>query len=326
MAKKTNKFGKFILLIILAVMVLGSAAPFLLQRKGSLSSQEASEKAVAYINENILGGESEASIVSVVEESGMYRIQLKINDQEFPSYISKDGQFLFPNPPINLEAKPEVAGQQAEQKVSCQDINKNGQPLLESFVVSKCPFGIQMQRIMLEIVKKIPSFKDYIQVRYLGSIEGDQITAMHGEEEAKENARQICIREEQPEMFWNYLECHIKKGEVESCLSGVDQDKLNSCLKERVVDYAKKDFEASDQYQASGSPALVLNGELIDEQGFSEGEGLTMRSAETVKKLLCCGFEQEPEACSQELTDKPAASQFSETYEAPAGSADGSCN
>jgi hypothetical protein len=36
-----------------------------------------------------------------------------------------------------------------------------------------------------------------MKARYIGTVSGTTITAMHGEAEAKENLRQICIREEQ---------------------------------------------------------------------------------------------------------------------------------
>ncbi len=161
----------------------------------------------------------------------------------------------------------------------------------------------------------------------MGSIENDKVVAMHGEPEAEENLRQICIREEQEEKDWDYLACHIKKGEVEGCLgeAGVDKEKLDSCLAEKGLEYAEQDFAAQEKYGVDGSPALVFNGEVVNEKAFSEGENLTMRSAEMVKTLLCCGFEEKPEACSQSLTQEPAATNFSETYSAPSGSSSGGC-
>ena len=78
---------------------------------------------------------------------------------------------------------------------------------------------------------------------------------MHGPEEAQENLRQICIREEQPAKYWNYISCYMKKttataasgmplGDSTGCQAstGVDTAKLNACVSDpsRGLAYAKK--------------------------------------------------------------------------------------
>jgi len=80
---------------------------------------------------------------------------------------------------------------------ACAKMNKSDQPLLQAFVVSRCPFGLQMQRIMADMIAKSPETEGYLNVRYIGSVdvENNTIRAMHGEVEAQENLRQICIRE-----------------------------------------------------------------------------------------------------------------------------------
>ena len=320
--------GKYLIIVIALAVLVGGG--FFYRNYSSqaqaLPPQEAGEKAISYINENMLGGDVKASLISSTEESGMYKIHFKIQEEEHDAYVSKDGMFLFPQA-VSLEKTPQAADQETEKKLSCEEMEKSDQPLLEAFVVSKCPYGTQMQRILTEIVKNIPSFKENIKIEYLGSVSDNKVVSMHGEEEAEENLRQICLREEQGEKFWDYLGCHIKKGEVDGCLgeAGVDKNKLDGCMKGKGVEYAQKDFEAAEKYQVTGSPGLVLNGKAVDEQAFSKTEDLTMRSAEMVKTLLCCGFEQKPDFCSQELTGDPAATSFSETYEASSGSGGGSC-
>ena len=280
---------------------------------GFLSPQEAAEKAIKYINENILSGGQSASLIDVIEEYCFYKVHIKIGETEFNSYVTRDGKFLFPEV-YNLEEKPKAAAktQPEPKKLTCEDIKKNEKPLLEAFVVSKCPYGLQMQRVLNEIVKTIPSLANNIRVEYMGSIENGKITAMHGEEEAKENLRQICLREEQSDKYWKYIDCHIKKGEVENCLieAGIDKTKLDSCLNEdsKGLKYAKEDFDLEKKYNITGSPTLILNEERVSEFDFGG------RTAEAVKTLLCCGFQTTPSACSQKLTENQAATGFSETY------------
>jgi hypothetical protein len=283
-----------------------------------LSPQEAAEKAINFINENILKGAT-ASLLNVSEENGVYKIRLKIEEQEYDSYVTKDGKLLFTNS-IDLEKQPETS---VEQPKKCEDVKKSDKPFLEAFVVSKCPFGLQMQRILNAIVKNIPSLAENMKVRYIGAIEGDKIRSMHGELEAQENLRQICLREKQPDKYWSYIDCHIKKGGVEGCLTatGIDEAELSNCMGDssKGLKYAKEDFDAQEKYKVTGSPSLFLNGEKVSEFDFGG------RTAEAVKTLLCCGFKSEPNFCSQKLNEDSAASGFSETYSQSSDSARGSC-
>ncbi|MFC1663917.1 DsbA family protein [Patescibacteria group bacterium] len=282
-----------------------------------ISPEKAAEIAINYINENLLQGIT-ASLMETIEEDCLYKLHFKIGEQEYDSYVTKDGKMLFPE-----GFKMETEDTSAEQPKSCEDVKKNENPYLEAFVVSYCPFGLQMQRILNEIVKNIPSLAGNIEVEYIGSAQEDKIVSMHGEQEAEENLRQICIREEQSDKYWSYIDCFIKKGEVDNCLNtiNVDKDKLTACLIDasKGVEYAKGDFTFQNEYKVSGSPTLFLNGEKVSEFDFGG------RTAQALKTLLCCGFEMESGLCSQELTEDSAATGFSETYTQPSGSSGGSC-
>ena len=355
-----ENFFKNLILVATAIVVAGvliagaiiiskepSFLSGLIKNKDSnvLSGEEAAQKAINYINENLLREGVTASLISVVPENGLYKFKLKIGEREFESYVTKDAKILFETG-IKLDEKPKTSVKQPPKK-TCEEIKKNDNPMLEAFVVSKCPFGLQMQRILNEIVKNIPSLANNIKVEYMGSISGNKITAMHGDKEAQENLRQICIREEQPNKYWAYIDCHIKKGEVESCLASanVDTDKLTACMTDnsRGLKYAREDFRVQDKYNDTpeckkcmenppregcryqcpiiGSPALILNGQGQPE-GVSEFN-FGGRTAEAVKTLLCCGFKTKPNFCSQKLSENSAAVGFSESYSKSSGSSSG---
>ncbi len=285
-----------------------------------LSGQAAAQKAVEYINNNILQKGTTASLVGVKEESGLYKFTLKIKDKEFTSYVTKDGKILFPEEGIDLTKEPVASSSNAPtKKMTCEDVKKNDNPTLEAFVVSRCPFGLQMERILSEVVKNIPSLAKNIRVEYIGSVQEGKIRSMHGEQEAKENLRQICIREEQPNKYWDYIGCHIKKGQTTECLTkaGIDKDKLTSCMSDstRGLKYAKDDFALANKYKVTGSPTLVLGGQKVSEFDFGG------RTAEAAKTLLCCAFKTKPAACSKKLSEDQAAVGFSEKYSGAGGSA-----
>ena len=196
-------------------------------------------------------------------------------------------------------------------------------PMLEAFVVSSCPFGLQMQRAMADAVKNIPSLASNVTVKYIGSISNGVVSSMHGSDEAAENLRQICIREEQPSVFWNYIACYIQKnagtassgmpiGDSAGCQAstGVDTGKLASCVSDssRGLAYAKKDFDEGVKYNIEGSPTLVLNGAEVNEQSYGG------RSSDAIKSIVCAGSTSQPSYCSTKLNTDQAAISFSATY------------
>jgi hypothetical protein len=106
-----NKKCLMVVLIVLAilaivVMVVGPEKVKNLVIGDKLSSQEAANLAIEYINKNMVSEGATASLMDIVEESGLYKIHLKISDQEYDSYISTDGHILFPQNWIKLIETP----------------------------------------------------------------------------------------------------------------------------------------------------------------------------------------------------------------------------
>ena len=90
--------GKYLIIIIALAVLVGGGLFYrnYSSQVQALSPEEAGEKAISYINENMLGGDVKASLMSSTEESGMYKVHFKIQEEEHDAYVSKDGMFLFP--------------------------------------------------------------------------------------------------------------------------------------------------------------------------------------------------------------------------------------
>lgn len=88
-------------IVIAAIAIAGVF--YFNQDKADLSSQEAAEKAIAFINQTIEENVT-ASLVEVVDDGNVYRVRLKIEEIEYDSYITKDGKLLFPTG-FNLEGQ-----------------------------------------------------------------------------------------------------------------------------------------------------------------------------------------------------------------------------
>jgi len=328
MVKDFKQYWSIILTILLIAILVGIGRTQTAFLGLSLNpSQKVAQKTLDFINANMLQGQT-ASLENVKAVSGVYEFQLKLGTQEYTSYVTKDGKYLFTSgidmtPSTSTPSTTSASAQAPKQ--TCADLTKNEAPVLEAFVVAKCPYGLQMQRILSEVVKSIPEVAKYMKVEYIGEVSGNKVTSMHGDEEAQENLRQVCIREEQANKYWDYIACHIKKGDVDSCLTNAKIDKtiLATCMKDtnKGLAYIQKDFERSNKFNATGSPTLILNEKDVSEFDFGG------RTAEALKTVLCCGFNNQPSFCSQKLTTEQAASSFSETYNTSSdSSSSGNCD
>lgn len=285
------------------------------------------QNAVDYINNNGLAS-STVTLKSYERTSGVVKIKIEIGGTEYESYVTADGKYLFPSA---IEITKSDATNTPTDQVSttsaskCEDLTKTDTPELDVYVVSQCPYGLQIQRAIAQAVSEVPELANYVKVRYIGSASGSTITSMHGEEEATENLRQICIREEQPAKYWSYVSCYIKAGSSDSCLAtaGVNTGAVSACMSDaaRGVAYASKDFELGTQYAVQGSPTLMLADANVDESGFGG------RSADAIKQIVCCASNNQPAFCSKTLKTTAAATSFSENYEGTGStSSAASCN
>ncbi|MBI2049876.1 MAG: hypothetical protein HYT35_00250 [Candidatus Staskawiczbacteria bacterium] len=305
-------------IIIVGVLILANGNPeqfkFLSKIKilGGMSKETLAQKGVDYINNNILSGQT-ATVIGASEESGLIKMRISIGGKEFDSYISKDGKLLFPEA-IKLEGDTVAANTPNQpSKAAKESIVKTAKAELDAYIVSQCPFGLQMQRVLADIIDSAPSLASNIKVRYIGTVSDGRITAMHGDAEAQENLRQICIREEQASKYWEYVSCYIKAGDTDGCLAstGIDGVKLSSCTsdKNKGLTYAQEDFDLNNKFGVRGSPTLVLNEQVVSEFDFGG------RTSEAVKTLICYGSEKQTQDCSKTLNTASAATSFSETYE-----------
>jgi hypothetical protein len=216
-----------------------------------------------------------------------------------------------------------AASTEPQKKLTCDDLTKAKDAKLTAYVVSQCPFGLQMQRVFKNAMNENGVLGQNLDIKYIGSIENGKIVSMHGDEEAKENMRQICIREEQKELYWPYVSCYMQEGKTDQCLAsvGVDQTKMNACAEDatRGNAYAQKDFDSANKHKVSGSPTLVLN----DKQVVSEFD-FGGRVPNAIQQLVCCGSTNKDGSCSTGISTKEMAVAFSTTDES--GAASGTTN
>lgn len=263
-----------------------------------LSIEDAGALAVSFINENMLQGGMTASVIESAEESGIYRIKLKIQEEEFDSYITKNGKFLFPQFIDIEEVKKE------------KEVVKADRPDIKVFVMSYCPYGLQAQKMFLPVYNLLKDEAD-IDIYYVDYI-------MHDKPEIDENLRQYCIELEQEDKYYNYLNCFVFNAvaDAKKCLAeaGVDEARVDACVARidqefnvtaqyndkstwKSGQFPKFDLHAdlNNEYEVKGSPTIIINGKTTE---------ISPRSPENFKSIVCQAFNTEPKQCSQTLSDE----------------------
>jgi hypothetical protein len=306
--------GAFVFVVIGSL--LGSMVYFLPKRNNEVPLQV--RKGLEYINELLNLQGQNATLVSWSQEGGLYKIELKIGDQQFQSFVSKDGKYLFPYG-IDLTKKPEQITQNQESENQVNNIEKREKPDVKLFVMSYCPYGLQMEKALLPVWKLLKE-KAEIGIYFVDYI-------MHKRIEMEENLRQYCIQKEEKDKFISYLECFVKDGDFEKCLkeANIDLAKLENCQKitdkefkisENWKDEGYPPFnvhrDLNEKYNVQGSPTLVINDKVVN----------VNRSPEKVKQIICSAFLTPPPECNQTLSDEVFSPGFGMVTSTLAG---GSC-
>lgn len=288
-----------------------------------ISAKAAGEKAIEYINTNLMEPGTSATLESVSEKNGLYNIKIDIAGRGYDSYVTFDGNLLFPNSfELNLEsASPEVTGS------AVADTLKSDKPKVDLFVMSHCPYGTQTEKGILPVVELLGDKIDF-NLRFV-------YYAMHGKTELDEQTLQNCIQEEQNDKFISYLSCFLKEGNTEECLTEIkiDKNKLDKCIEttdkefritEQFSDQSTWlngryplfdiDKELNQKYSVRGSPALVIN----DVQVSSNRDPASLLST------ICSSFNKEPSECEKTLSSTTPSPGFG--YEGSGVATDASCS
>ncbi len=199
---------------------------------------------------------------------------------------------------------PPTAAELAAVQPPAANIPKSDRPKVELFVMSYCPYGLQMQKGLIPAQEALKNKAD-IDVKFVHY-------AMHGLKEVEENSRQHCLESEQPKVYPEYVKCFTTGGNSEPCLASakVNTSKLKTCIDRtdkqfgvmaQYNDQSKwlsgqfpiypVDKALSEKYGVQGSPTLVINGTVVD----------SARSPEAIKQSICAAFNNPPAECQKTL-------------------------
>ncbi len=293
---------------------------------GGLDAAALKEKAEAYLEENLLPEGMSLENVSISAYNDFfYKFEFELTDgeqsQAFSNFITADGKLLFlgsgtfPSSYFAYELDeplPEL-GEQPESQTPAAEVQQSDKPKVELFVMSYCPYGLQMEKAILPVMKLLGEEAD-ISIKFVSYI-------MHDWQEIEENTTQYCIQLEQNEKLFDYMNCFVVGGDSDACIAsaGIDAERLSSCVSAADQQFAitaayedraswlsgsypqyNVDAELNEEYGIQGSPTLIINGTEVP----------ASRSPEAVKQVICSAFSVQPEECSQTLSTEIASAGF----------------
>ncbi len=263
-----------------------------------------------YISVNF--GQKTTLTFNGAEDNGQY-IMLNFTDntgRPLPVPVSRDMEYMygsamkiddFYSQVKLLEAQANNQNRSGEQQLS--EAPKSDKPTVEVFVMSYCPYGIQIQEAFIP-VQKLLGDKANISIKFVGY-------TMQGAREIQENTRQYCIMQNQADKYWAYLKCFVNSRDANACMNStaIDAANVSTCISDVYSSFGINETtsenyprypihkEDNDKYGVAGSPTVALNGVVVN----------MPRTPEGAKQMICNAFNVAPAECNVTLSSSGAA-------------------
>jgi hypothetical protein len=282
------------LLFILTGIAVGQDAP----------AAGAADKVKTIVNKYFAENKDAVLAGAPVEENGLYKVGVSVNNNTQYFYITRDGALLiFPNGFIDIAKFEKDAKSRMEP--GKEDIPKKKKPSVELFVMSLCPYGVQAEKKILPVIGQFGDKIDF-RIKYIARVNGgslDKVASLHGIDEVKEDLRQAAIRAYYPGKFPAYLEKLDEKSCVMSCGevkledywkktaqgAGMDTGKIESFVYgQDGIDLLRKDEADGARYGITASPTLVINGVKSN---------AIQQDAAALERAICSAFANPPGEC-----------------------------
>jgi 2-hydroxychromene-2-carboxylate isomerase len=187
-------------------------------------------------------------------------------------------------------------------------------PLLEMFVMSQCPYGVQVENAIIPVKKQLGN-KMRLAIHYIGDGEGDSLSSMHGPAEVKGNIVQLCVAKQAPEKHLDFLACQNQNMRAvdsnwKDCAQkgGIDVNALTTC-----ADGAEgkalltASFAEAKKRGATGSPTMFLDGKPYEGGRKSRDFLKAVCAASTDKADACKSIPEPPAVHAIFFSDKRCA-------------------
>jgi predicted DsbA family dithiol-disulfide isomerase len=303
--KKLHKINVWMITSIVLIIVLVGVLAMSFAGSGS-DKQVVADKAVKFINDNLVQPGTNASFVSVSEFAGLYNITVSYQGRDISVFLTKTGNDMFLSSPLNITQN--LPKQETAEETPTEPV-KTDKPTVQLYVMAFCPYGIQAETAMKPVVDLLGT-KANIEIHYIANVAGttpDSVTSLHGAVEAQEDLRQVCAdKYYDQKTVWNYVNTinsncssSYRDASYDACWknvaakAGMDVTKIEACSSgSEGVNLLKADGALTTQYGITGSPTLLINGVKSN----------PARTAEGYKTAICASFNTAPAECSTQLS------------------------
>jgi len=149
---------KWLLLSLAAVVMLTGCA----SRPKNLKPDQAKERAEKFINAALMRPGSQATVKEIELVGGFYKLKVDVGSGDpVDSYLSRDGKLFFPQSMDIDEVTKQLSGSTETESAAATVEKKSDKPEVELFVMSYCPYGLQMERGILPVVEKLGDKIDF---------------------------------------------------------------------------------------------------------------------------------------------------------------------
>jgi len=304
-----------VLAVVLVVSILTGGFAF--KKAGAISADEAATNAIDFINSRLelAGANVTATLNSVVEKNGLYAVALEIEGQQMETFVTKDGQLLFPQaiPMVEeiavdtataaADASNTTAGTTATQTAAYPTSEV---PNFKMFVMAFCPYG-QQAEAAVQPVAELFGDKIAFEPHFVVSKDSSgNYVSLHGAKELNEDVRQICIWNNYPAKWWGYVSAineNCALSDIDSCWSsiaqqkGIDVAKIETCQAEEAETLLAAELILNQEFSVRGSPTMFVNGKTY----------AGARTADAIKAGVCGAFATSPAECGETLSSTAAA-------------------
>ncbi|MFC1728105.1 hypothetical protein ACFLZ7_01405 [Nanoarchaeota archaeon] len=224
--KMTKKDVWRVSTIVLGVLLLISLFTSGFSSLNAVSEDVAVEKAVSFINANLLQPGTTAQLVEVTSEGGLYNLHLDIGGRTYNSFITKDAKILCPSA-IPLEAAmTEVTGSAVEQtSVDVEGINtfsatgdelctENGKPVVRLFTTTWCPHCTWIKDTYDSVVKEY--------------VDSGKIVAYHWEVDTGDNTLTTDVETDVPELEMGVYRKYNPGGSIPTFVFGCEYSRTGN--------------------------------------------------------------------------------------------------
>jgi len=316
--------GAIALVLLLVVIYQNFDISAIVGGTGFISKDEAGEKVIDFIKENLTSPGTEISLTEINEMSGVYEVKFNIMGQDEKVHVTKDTKLLFLQSFDMQPSKP-------------KELPKTEKPKVDLFVMSFCPYGNQAEELMMPVADLLGDSAE-IELHYIvysdyGSgypedciDQENKYCSLHAIGELNQGIRELCVAKYQSDKFWNFVKqtnAQATSDDIETKWQGiassldVDVNMVSNCQQNEGIALLDNELALTDtlypvqdpaehngqeEMNVSGSPTIVINGMVFDGQ----------RSVNAYREAICSAFIEPPVECEEELIE-------------PAPSSEGSC-